>query len=297
MQGGGTGQFAAVPLNLLASSDENADYLVTGGWSKKASQEATKFAQVNVVYDGTANGFTKVPADLKTSANAKYFYYCANETIHGVEFSELPVAISGEQVLVADMSSNFLSRPVDVSQYGVIMAGAQKNAGIAGLVIAIVRNDLLNRAADAVPTALSYSATAAGKSVLNTPPTFAIYVSGLVFKWLLDQGGLPAIEAKNIEKSTLFYDFIDSLKDFYLNSVDAKYRSRMNVPLRIIGKDGQPAPELETKFVKDAAKVGLTSLGGHASVGGLRVSLYNATPIENVHALIKFMKQFHEDNA
>lgn len=295
MQGGGTGQFAAVPLNLLATTSETADYLVTGGWSKKAAQEAAKFANVNVVYDGSSNGFHTAPTDLKTSPNAKYFYYCANETIHGVEFSDVPVQVSGDSVLVADMSSNFLSRPVDVAKYGVIMAGAQKNAGIAGLVIAIVRKDLLDRASTAVPTALSYSATSAGKSVLNTPPTFAIYVSGLVFKWLLEKGGLKAIETENIKKSTVFYNFIDSSEGFYVNAVEHAYRSRMNIPLRI-HVNGEPAPELEAKFVKDAAKKGLTSLGGHQSVGGLRVSLYNATPIENVTTLIEFMRTFQQEN-
>lgn len=293
MQGGGTGQFAAVPLNLLSSKEESADYLVTGGWSKKASQEAEKFAKVNVLYDGASNGYRTVPKDIQPSKDSKYLYFCSNETIHGVEFHEIPVNENEEIVLVSDMSSNFLSRPIDVNKYGVIMAGAQKNAGIAGLVIAIVRKSLLKQSSASLPTALSYEATAAGKSVLNTPPTFAIYVSGLVFKWLLSQGGLKAVEAKNIEKSNLFYDYIDSTNGFYNNAVDPKYRSRMNIPLRI-NVGGQPAPELEAEFVKLAAKEGMTSLGGHQSVGGLRISLYNATPIENVHSLIAFMKKFHD---
>jgi phosphoserine aminotransferase len=295
MQGGGTGQFAAVPLNLLKSSEEKAEYLVTGGWSKKASQEAEKFAQVSVVFDGSDGGFTHVPEDLSYSADAKYFYFCSNETIHGVEFSDVPVKVTESEgpVLVADMSSNFLSRRINVNDYGVIVAGAQKNAGIAGLVIAIVRKDLLERAGPQVPTALSYSSTAAGKSILNTPPTFAIYVSGLIFKWLLQQGGLASIEQQNIEKSKLFYDFIDSSNGFYVNNVQHKYRSRMNIPIRIC-TNGTPNKDLEATFVKTAAQAGLTSLGGHQSVGGLRVSLYNATPLFNVETLIQFMKEFYE---
>jgi len=295
MQGGGTGQFAAVPLNLLGSPKEKAEYLVTGGWSKKASQEAKKFADVHVVYDGEKDGFTAVPPHLTYSPDAKYFYFCSNETIHGVEFNHLPVEVKDEDgpVLVADMSSNFLSRPVKVSDYGVIVAGAQKNAGIAGLVIAIVRKDLLKRAGPNVPAALSYASTDAGKSIVNTPPTFAIYVSGLVFKWLLSQGGLKGIEAANLEKSKLFYDYIDSTHGFYCNKVHPEYRSRMNIPLRI-HSNGAPNAELEALFIKEAAKEGLTSLGGHQSVGGLRVSLYNATPLVNVIALIEFMKRFHQ---
>ena len=293
MQGGGTGQFAAVPLNLLDTDTDQADYLVTGGWSKKASQEAAKFAKVNVVYDGDSSGFETVPKDLECGKESKYFYFCANETIHGVEFSDLPVKSEG-RVLVADMSSNFLSREINVSDYGVIVAGAQKNAGIAGLVIVIVRKDLLKETSTKVPTALSYFATDQGKSVLNTPPTFAIYVSGLVFKWLReDCGGLKAVERANIEKAQKFYEFIDSTHGFYHNAVDPAYRSRMNVPLRI-SKAGNPT--LEALFVKEAAKQGLTSLGGHASVGGLRVSLYNATPLSSVLTLIEFMKSFYEQH-
>jgi phosphoserine aminotransferase len=293
MQGGGTGQFAAVPLNLLDYDTETADYLVTGAWSKKASQEAAKFAKVNVVYDGSTDGFRTVPKDLKLSEGSRYFYFCSNETIHGVEFSDIPVK-SDQTVVVADMSSNFLSREINVRDYGVILAGAQKNAGIAGLVIVIVRKDLLKETSSKVPTALSYSSTDQGKSVLNTPPTFAIYVSGLIFKWLLnEQGGLKAMEAKNIEKAKTFYEFVDSTNGFYFNGVDPAYRSRMNVPLRI-SKTGNPT--LEALFVQEAAKQGITSVGGHQSVGGLRISLYNATPLENVLALIDFMKAFYEQH-
>lgn len=295
MQGGGTGQFAAVPMNLLGDKSEKAEYLVTGGWSKKASQEAKKFADVHVVYDGESEGFTSAPENVKFSPDAKYFYFCANETIHGVEFSEIPIDVKDGEgpVLVADMSSNFLSRPMSVAKYGAIIAGAQKNAGIAGLVIAIVRKDLLKNAGPNVPAALSYATTDAGKSIVNTPPTFAIYVSGLIFKWLLAQGGLKAIEAANIEKAKLFYEYIDSTDGFYKNSVNPAYRSRMNIPLRI-HSNGTPDTELEALFIQEAAKEGLTSLGGHASVGGLRISLYNATPLINVVTLIEFMKKFHQ---
>lgn len=297
MQGGGTGQFAAVPLNLLKDSSEKADYLVTGAWSKKAVQEAQKFGQVSVVFDGASTGYTTIPSERSYNADAKYYYFCANETIHGVEFGEVPVKVKEEEggpVLVADMSSNFLSRPVTVSDYGVIVAGAQKNAGIAGLVIVIVRKDLLNRATpSSVPAALSYHGTDTGKSVVNTPPTFAIYVSGLMFKWLLEQGGVEAIEQKSIEKSKLLYDYVDSTNGFYVNKVQHEYRSRMNVPLRITEKGNA---ELEALFVKEASKRGFKSLNGHASVGGLRISLYNAIPLSFVESLIEFMKLFHQQH-
>lgn len=285
MQAGGTGQFSSVPLNLLESSDNSADYLVTGTWSNKAHSEASKYGQVLKFEYTPDNDIT----NMSFSKDSKYIYMCTNETVDGFEIGDIPENIPKDAILVADMSSNFLSRPIDVSSYGVIFAGAQKNAGIAGLVMVIIRKDLLKRKTfDFIPSCLSYKICDDGNSLVNTPPTFAIYVSGLIFKWIQNQGGLVEIEKRNIAKSQALYQYIDESEGFYANNVPKKYRSRMNVTFRI--QNGNE--ELEKSFVKEAEDCELLNLAGHRSVGGIRASIYNAITIENVNRLIDFMEKF-----
>lgn len=289
MQGGGTGQFSAVPLNLL-NNDEKGDYVVTGYWSQKAFDEAKKFKNVFMCNKGCGDYDLN---EWKVNDDSKYVYFCSNETIDGVEILDIPSNIKDkEKIVVTDMSSNFLSKRINIKDYGLIFAGTQKNAGIAGLVIVIIRNDLLKDIQNDIPTCLSYLTTYKGDSLVNTPPTFAIYVSGLMFKWIKEQGGIDEMERRNEEKSKILYEYIDSSNGFYKNNVIKKYRSRMNVTFRI--KDGDD--ELENKFVKLAGEKEMISLKGHRSVGGLRVSLYNAITIENVKKLISFMEEFKLSN-
>jgi len=304
-QGGGTGQFAAIPMNLLketrvlgdivgssVSSEDrgSADYLVTGAWSQKALEEARKYCLPNVVCNGANSRFTSIPPleQWKFSSHPSYIYYCSNETIHGVEFPtvpQLPSHLSGVP-LVADVSSNFLSRPFDISKHGLIFAGAQKNSGIAGLSVVIVREDLISEPRRETPTILDYKTFAENNSLFNTPPTFSIYVAGLVYEWLLSRGGLEAIGKINAEKSNKVYNRIRDSNGFYSCPVDPLYQSRMNIPIRIQNI------ALEPKFIKEAADHGLLELTGHRSVGGIRVSLYNAMPEEGVDALVDFMEAF-----
>jgi phosphoserine aminotransferase len=285
LQGGATGQFAAVPLNL-ARADSTVDYLNTGLWSQKALREAQRLtATVNVIADEAASGYTTVPGAgaLRFTERAAYVHFTPNETIGGVEFPYVPA--SGTRPLVADMSSTLLSRPIEVSKFALIYAGAQKNIGPAGLTVVIVREELLGRARPGTPAVWDYGAMAEAGSMLNTPPTFAWYCAGLVFRWLKGQGGLAAIGARNRAKAQLLYETIDS-SGFYSNPVERSCRSWMNVPFRL------PAAALEQSFLEGARAAGLVNLEGHRSVGGLRASLYNAMPLEGVQALSAFMKEF-----
>ncbi len=283
MQGGATGQFSAIPMNL-ARADASADYVNTGSWSKKALGEARRYCQVNVAADAAGSNYTTVPprAEWKLTPGAAYLHYTPNETIGGVEFPFVPQV---DAPLVADMSSTILSRPIDVSRFGLIYAGAQKNIGPSGLCVVIVREELIGRARHGTPSIWDYKAVADDGSMLNTPPTFAWYLAGLVFKWLKRQGGLSVMAERNRAKAELLYSTIDN-SSFYSNPVDPSCRSWMNVPF-VLAK-----PELDKTFVTEAGQAGMTNLAGHRSVGGMRASLYNATPIEAVRALTDFMREF-----
>jgi phosphoserine aminotransferase len=288
LQGGASSQFAAIPLNLLRGKTK-ADYLNTGMWSKKAISEAKKFAQVNVVASSEAVNFTTVPAreTWKCDAEAAYLHYTPNETIGGVELHTVP---DMDVPLVADFSSTLLSRPVDVSRFGLIYAGAQKNIGPAGLTLVIVREDLLGQTVAGTPTMLDYAVMAKEGSMYNTPPTYAWYIAGLVFQWLKAQGGLSAIAARNQAKAGLLYKAIDE-SGFYKNPVDPAYRSWMNVPFTL------PDAALDKPFLAEAKAAGLVTLAGHRSVGGMRASIYNAMPLEGVQALVDFMADFQKRHA
>jgi len=291
LQSGGVGQFAGVPLNLLPAGGQ-ADYLVTGSWSKKAVSEANKFGKVNLVLPKDRQ-FTGVPeqSTWKTNPEAAYLYYCANETIEGVEFHS--VAESTGVPLVCDMSSTILSRPIDVSKFGVIFAGAQKNAGCAGLTIVIIRDDLIGRAAATCPSVLDYKVLNDNSSLYNTPSCYSIYITKLVLDWIKDQGGLAAINARNQQKSDRLYKMIDQSGGYYRNPVDVAWRSRMNVVFRIASERGT---ELEAKFIKEAKEQGMIELKGHRSVGGIRISLYNGVTLDDVDTLINFMEDFQKNN-
>jgi phosphoserine aminotransferase len=285
LQGGATGQFAAVPLNL-ATPDSTVDYLNTGIWSQRALEEARRLvAAVHVAADEAASGYTTVPdaAALRLSPRAAYVHYTPNETIGGVEFPYVPD--TGGVPLVADMSSTLLSRPIEVAKFGLIYAGAQKNIGPAGLTVVVVRADLIGRARGGTPSVWDYRALAEQHSMRNTPPTFAWYVAGLVFRWLRAQGGLAAMAGRNRAKAQLLYRTIDE-SGFYVNRVAPGCRSWMNVPFAL------PRPELEAAFLAEARAAGLANLAGHRLVGGLRASLYNAMPPEGVAALVGFMQDF-----
>ncbi|MEL7312292.1 MAG: 3-phosphoserine/phosphohydroxythreonine transaminase [Pseudomonadota bacterium] len=287
LQGGATLQFAATVLNLAAPEDV-VDYVVTGSWGKKAIKEAGRFATVNVAADAQSNGYTDIPefGDWNVSKGAAYLHYTPNETIGGVEFHEIPDAVT-DAPLVADMSSTILSRPLEVSRFGVIYAGAQKNIGPAGLTIVLVRNDLLESRRENVPTMLQYSAQASAGSMSNTPPTFAWYVAGLVFQWLIEEGGLDVMALRNQRKAETLYGAIDQ-SDFYASPVPPRSRSRMNVPFTLASAD------LDSKFLELSAERGLMTLKGHRSVGGMRASLYNAMPQEAVDSLVEFMADFEK---
>ncbi|GGK61924.1 3-phosphoserine/phosphohydroxythreonine transaminase [Ornithinimicrobium pekingense] len=288
LQGGATGQFAAVPLNLAAVG-ATAAYVNTGAWSKKAIAEGRNHLDVRVVADEKDSGYATVPApgSLEVPADAAYLHYTLNETIGGVEFPYVPDA--GDVPLVTDASSTILSRPLDVSRFGVIYAGAQKNLGPAGLTVVVVRKDLLGRARPETPSVLHWQAMAEADSMLNTPPTLAWYLVGLVLEWVEQQGGLEAMAQRNRAKAELLYGAIDS-SDFWSNPVDADARSWMNVPFLA------PDPALDKPFLAAAAEAGLSGLGGHRSVGGMRASIYNAMPLEGVQALVDLMTDFEKQN-
>jgi phosphoserine aminotransferase len=283
LQGGATQHFAQIPMNIAAG--RAADYVVTGHWSEKAVREAAAVTRVNCAATGAAGRFTAVPprSEWKLDASAAYLHYTPNETIQGVEFPDIPDI--GAVPLVADMSSSILSQPLDVSRFGLIYAGAQKNIGAAGLVVMIVREDLLERCPKTLPRIFNYAEHAAHDSMLNTPNTFGWYLAGLVFKWLLAEGGLETIGARNRAKAELLYGYIDA-SGFYRNPVEPAARSRMNVPFTL------PREELSAPFLAEAESAGLLALKGHKAVGGMRASIYNAMPLEGVQALVDFMRDF-----
>lgn len=288
LQGGGHSQFSMVPLNLLGER-KSIDFVVTGHWGKLALKEAHRFAEVNVAASGEDSQFTTIPpqSGWKRDPGAAYLHYVSNETIGGVQFPYIP---ESDVPLVCDMSSDFLSRPVDVSRFGLIFAGAQKNVGPAGLTLVIIREDLLGHVRPGTPTMFDYRVHADADSMYNTPPTYAIYMAGLVFRWLKAQGGLKGIAARNAEKAALLYQAIDASNGFYRCPVDKPYRSQMNVPFRL------PSEALEAQFVESAAAAGLVQLKGHRSVGGMRASIYNAMPLEGVRTLVRFMNDFARNN-
>lgn len=284
MQGGATAQFALIPLNLLRGK-AGADYVITGDWGKKAAKEAGKYGKANVAASAEADKFTRIPdrAAWKLDPGAAYLHITTNETIHGVQFASTPDA--GNVPLVADMSSDILSRPLDVSKYGLIYAGAQKNIGPAGVTIVIVREDLIGGAAPITPSVFDYKGVADNDSMLNTPTTFSWYIAGLVFKWIKSEGGLAAIGARNARKAKLLYDYIDS-QDFYNNPVAKTDRSIMNVPFTLANAD------LDADFLKGSVAAGMRGLKGHRAVGGMRASIYNALPESGVATLVEYMKEF-----
>jgi len=289
LQGGATLHFSGVPMNLLRGA-KRADYVNTGQWSTKAIAEARKFCEVNVAASSEDRNFTYVPrqSSWKLSGDAAYVHVCTNETIGGLEFHWTPD--TGRVPLVADMSSHILSRPFDVSRFGLIYAGAQKNIGPAGLVVVIVREDLLGGALPGTPNVLNYKLMAENDSMLNTPPTFSVYLAGLTFKWLLERGGLVAIGKVNARKAKMLYDYLDA-QDFYSNPIEKQDRSLMNVPFRL--RDDS----LDARFLAQAEARGLSQLKGHRSVGGMRASIYNAMPVEGVEALLEFLEEFAKKNA
>lgn len=288
LQGGASQQFAMIPMNLM--KNKVADYIVTGQWAKKAYQEAAKYGKVNKIASSEDKTFSYIPdcSDLPISEDADYVYICENNTIYGTKFKELPNTKG--KTLVADVSSCFLSEPVDVSKYGIIYGGVQKNIGPAGVVIVIIREDLITEdVLPGTPTMLTYKTHADEDSLYNTPPAYGIYICGKVFHWLKEMGGLEAMKERNERKAKILYDFLDQSK-LFKGTVEKKDRSLMNVPF-VTGSD-----ELDARFVKEAKAAGLENLKGHRSVGGMRASIYNAMPEEGVQALVDFMKKFEEEN-
>ena len=288
LQGGAIAENAMIPLNLLGG--KSADYAITGGWSKRSVEDASAYGHINVVASSENDHFTHVPAyaDWQLDQNAAYLHVCTNETMSGVEFDGLPD--SHGVPIVADMSSHILSRVIDVSQYGVIYGGAQKNIGPAGLCIVIVRDDLLDRASPLTPAVFNWKDQAENHSMINTPATYSIYIAGLVFEGLIAEGGVAAIEQKNIAKAKLLYDYIDST-EFYANHVAVNNRSRMNIPFFLADE------RLNDAFLKGAEAQGLLQLKGHRNVGGMRASIYNAMPMSGVEALVSYMQQFESTHS
>ncbi len=288
LQGGASQQFAMVPMNLM--KNKVADYIVTGQWAKKAAAEAKIYGKVNILASSADKTFTYIPdmKDIKVSDDADYVYICHNNTIYGTTYHELPDV--GDKVLVADMSSDILSQPVDVTKYGLIFAGVQKNIGPAGMVVVIIREDLITEdVLENTPTMLRYKVHADNNSLYNTPPAYGIYICGKVFKWLKNKGGLEAMKKINEEKAAILYDYLDS-SAMFKGTVVKKDRSLMNVPF-VTGSD-----ELDAKFVKEAKAAGFENIKGHRTVGGMRASIYNAMPTEGVKALVEFMKKFEAEN-
>lgn len=287
LQGGGSTQFAMVPLNL-AGKNKKADYVITGQWAKKAAAEAERYITVNKVASSADKTFSYIPElDKSTfSSDADYFYICYNNTIYGTRYTELPQC---DVPLIADISSCVLSEEIDVSKFGLLFAGAQKNLGPAGVTLVIVREDLLGNAMDITPTMLNYQTHADNGSMYNTPPTYGIYVLGLVLQWIKDNGGVKALQKTNEEKAKILYDYLDS-SEMFKGTVTPKDRSLMNVPF-VTGSD-----ELDAKFVAEAKAAGFVNLKGHRTVGGMRASIYNAMPVEGVKALVEFMKKFEAEN-
>ncbi|WP_352398445.1 3-phosphoserine/phosphohydroxythreonine transaminase [[Clostridium] aminophilum] len=289
IQGGGHVQFAMVPMNLM--KNKKADYIITGNWAKKAAQEAKLYGEVNIIASSEDKNYTYIPdcSDLPVDEDADYVYICMNNTIYGTEFNELPNTKG--KILVADVSSDFLSRPIDVSKFGIIWGGVQKNVGPAGMAIAIVREDLITEDyLPFTPTMLRYKTYADKDSLYNTPPCYNIYMCGKVFKWIKKIGGLEAMHKRNAEKAKILYDFLDSSK-LFKGTVEKKDRSLMNVPFVTGDKD------MDARFVAEAKTAGFVNLKGHRTVGGMRASIYNAMPKEGVEKLVAFMKEFEEKNA
>ena len=289
LQGGATTQFATIPMNILRGK-RNADYILTGAWGKKAISEAKKYCEVNVAASSEGDNFSSIPAfeSWSLSKAAAYVHYTPNETIGGVEFHWIPE--TGDVPLVADFSSTILSRPIDVSRYAIIYAGAQKNIGPSGLTLVIVHGDLIGNVLPITPSVYDYAKQAEADSMLNTPPTYAVYIAGLVFKWLKDQGGLEVMGEINRRKANKLYAAIDG-SEFYRNPVEKASRSWMNVPFVLAN------PDLDKDFLAGAAEAGLTTLEGHRSVGGMRASIYNAMPEAGVDALIAYMADFEKRKA
>jgi phosphoserine aminotransferase len=288
LQGGASQQFAMIPMNLM--KNKVADHIVTGQWAKKAASEAKIFGKVNILASSEDKTFSYIPdmKNIKVSDDADYVYICHNNTIYGTKFNELPE--TGDKILVADMSSDFLSEPVDVTKYGLIFAGVQKNAGPAGVVVVIIREDLItDEVLLGTPTMLKYKIHADNNSLYNTPPAYGIYICGKVFDWVKNKGGLEAMKKLNEEKAAILYNYLDS-SSMFKGTVVKKDRSLMNVPF-VTGND-----ELDAKFVKEAKAAGFENIKGHRSVGGMRASIYNAMPIKGVQALVDFMKKFEEEN-
>lgn len=285
LQGGATQHFAQIPMNLAAEGD-HADYIDSGHWSSKAISEAASYVRVNVAASGRDDGYRKLPprAGWQLDPQAAYVHYTPNETIHGVEFHDVPDV--GAVPLVADMSSNILSEPLDISRFGLIYAGAQKNIGPSGLVVMIIRRDLLERAGRPMARIFRYAEQAAADSMLNTPNTWGWYLAGLTFQWLLDQGGLGVMAERNRSKAELLYRSIDDSEGYYRNPVEPADRSRMNVPFALHDS------ALDAAFLQESEAAGLRALKGHKAVGGMRASLYNAVPLEAVQALSVFMRDF-----
>ena len=289
LQGGASQQFAAVPMNLMKNGV--ADYIITGAWAKKAYQEAKMYGKANAIASSADKTFSYIPdcSDLPISEDADYVYICENNTIYGTKFHQLPNTKGKD--LVSDVSSCFLSEPVDVTQYGMLYGGVQKNIGPAGVVIAIIREDLIREdVLPGTPTMLRYKTHADNGSMYNTPPAYGIYISGKVFKWLKKMGGLAAMKTHNEKKAAILYDYLDGSSMFH-GTVEKKDRSLMNVPF-VTGN-----AELDAKFVKEAEAAGLVNLKGHRSVGGMRASIYNAMPIAGVEALVAFMRKFEQENS
>ena len=288
LQGGASQQFAMIPMNLM--KNKVADYIVTGQWAKKAWQEAQKYGKANKIASSEDKTFSYIPdcSDLPISEDADYVYICENNTIYGTKYKELPNTKG--KILVSDISSCFLSEPIDVTKYGLVYGGVQKNIGPAGMVIAIIREDLItDDVLPGTPTMLTYKTHADAESLYNTPNCFCIYVCGKVFKWLKKMGGLEAMKERNEKKAAILYDFLDQSEMFH-GTVEKKDRSLMNVPFVTGDK------ELDAKFVKESQKAGFENLKGHRTVGGMRASIYNAMPMEGVEALVAFMKKFEEEN-
>ncbi len=289
LQGGASTQFAMVPLNLFSAA-KKADYVNTGAWSKKAISEAKRYGTIKVVASSEPQNFNNIPKLTKDmfSPDADYVHITTNNTIYGTCYPELPD--TGSIPLVADMSSDIMSKPYDVTRFGLIYAGAQKNIGPSGLTIVIIREDLIGKAADITPTMLNYKTHAEDASLYNTPPCYTIYIAGLVFEWMLANGGVDAMEKRNREKAGLLYNYLDNSK-LFKGTVETASRSIMNIPF-VTGNE-----RLDDKFIADASKKGLKTLKGHRSVGGMRASIYNAMPKEGVQALVDFMKEFEESNS
>ena len=302
MQGGGLAENAIVPLNL--SCGEVADFVVTGSWSHKSATEAAKYCSAHIAASGKASQFTTLPepATWQLSGKARYVHICTNETIHGVEFDQLPdlKALGCDAPLVIDFSSHVLSRQIDWSKVGLAFGGAQKNIGPAGVTLVIVREDLLGHALTVCPSAFDYKTVADNDSMFNTPPTYGIYMAGLTFAWIKRQGGVAEMDRRATERASAFYDYLDS-SSLYVNTVAANCRSRMNIPFFLRGDDGQPLIAADhprnAAFLAGAKDRGLLQLKGHKSVGGMRASIYNAMPLQGVQALIAYMREFEKESA